>query len=469
MTIRFAAAMVALTLVVLASLEIPLGVNNAQRREDQLFVTAERDALGLGDAVEDLLEQDDPAAQAEAARVAELYGAGTDGRVLIVDADGISLADTDPPADAADPVGRSFASRPEIAEALAGRTATGSRYSETLGETLVYVAAPIRSGNRVLGAVRISHSRHEVDEDIATYWRRLAAIAGVTLVAAGCIGLLLGRWVARPVRELQLQSRAFGSGDLDARATTDAGPPEIRELAAQFNRSADRLASALRTTSQFAADAAHQFRTPLTVLRLRLDNLRAGDPPVDDDRLDPLEDELARMDRTIDVLLALAQLDERPPAVEAIDLHEPLARAAATWEPGAVEAGVEVVHRAGEPVLAAADPGHLEQILDNLIANALAAVPDGSTVELEADRSPDGPEVRVVDHGPGIDPAVRERARQRHWHDSAGGSGLGLAIVDRLCQHDQATLHLDDTPGGGLTARIVFAPPATSDLGSDAD
>ncbi len=463
MTVRFAAAMVALTLVVLASLEIPLGVNNAQRREDRLFVEAERDALGLGDAVEDLLERGNPAASAEATRVAELYRAATDGRVLVVDAQGISLADTDPPAGATDPVGRSFASRPEIAEALSGRTATGSRYSATLGETLVYVAAPIRSGNDVLGAVRISHSRHEVDEDIATYWRRLAAIAAVTLVAAGCIGLLLGRWVARPVRELQLQSREFGSGDLDARAATDTGPPEIRELAAQFNRSADRLAGALRTTSQFAADAAHQFRTPLTVLRLRIDNLRAGDTPVDDDRLDLLVDELARMDRTIDVLLALAQLDERPPSVEAIDLHESLARAAATWEPGATEAAVEVVHRSGDPVMAVADPDHLEQILDNLVANALAAVPAGSTVELEAGPGPDGPEVRIVDHGPGIEPAMRDRARQRHWHDSSGGTGLGLAIVDRLCQHDQATLHLDETPGGGLTARIVFASPADPD------
>ncbi len=463
MTIRFAAAMVALTLVVLASLEVPLGVNNARRREDQLFVAAERDALGLGDAVEDLLEQGDPAASAEAKRVAELYGADTDGRVLVVDAQGISLADTDPPPGAADAVGRSFASRPEIAQALSGQTATGSRYSDTLGETLVYVAAPIRSGNRVLGAVRISHSRHEVDEDIATYWRRLAAIAGVTLVAAAGIGLLLGRWVARPVRELQLQSRAFGSGDLDARAATDTGPPEIRELAAQFNRSADRLAGALRTTSQFAADAAHQFRTPLTVLRLRIDNLRAGDEPIDDDRLDPLVDELARMDRTIDVLLALAQLDERPPTVEAIDLHESLARAAATWEPGAAEAGAEVSHRTGDPVMAVADPDHLEQIVDNLVANALAAIPAGSTIELEAALGAHGPELRVVDHGPGIDPAVRERARQRHWHDSASGTGLGLAIVDRLCQHDQATLHLEETPGGGLTARILFPAPAAPD------
>ncbi len=461
MTIRFAAAMVALTLVVLASLEVPLGVNNAQRRQDQLLVAAERDALGLGDAVEDLLEQGDPAASTEATRVAELYGAQTDGRVLVVDGEGISLADTDPPPGTASAVGRSFASRPEIAQALTGRTATGSRYSSTLGETLVYVAAPIRSGDRVLGAVRISHSRHEVDEDIATYWRRLAGIAGVTLLAAAVIGLLLGRWVARPVRQLQLQARAFGSGDLDARAETDSGPPEVRELAAQFNRSAERLAGALRTTSQFAADAAHQFRTPLTVLRLRIENLRAGEDPVDDERLDPLDDELARMERTIDVLLALARLDERPPTMEPVDLHVSLARAAATWEPAATDAGVEVVHRAGDPVMAVADPDHLEQIVDNLVANALAAVPTGSTVELEAGAGPDGPELRVVDHGPGIDPAVRDRARQRHWHDSTGGTGLGLAIVDRLCQHDQATLHLDETPGGGLTARIAFTAPTT--------
>ena len=462
MTLRFALALVALALVVTASLEIPLGVNNARRAEDELLVATERDALGLGDVVEDLLETSAPDAADQASTVAANYRDRTGGRVLIVDAEGLALADTDPPADVADPIGRSFATRPEIEQALGGSTVTGSRDSETLGETFVYVAAPVRSGDRILGAVRISHSRAEIDEEIASYWRRLAGIAAVTLLVAAAIGLLLGRWVARPVRELRQQAQQFGRGDLDARADADHGPPEVRDLAAQFNHSADRLANALRTTSQFAADAAHQLRTPLTVLRLRIDNLAGGDDPVPDERLDPLLHELGRLDRTIDVLLALAQLDEHPPNLSSLDLHGSLRRAVETWTPGAEDAGVQLVHVEGDATLATADPDHLEQILDNLIANALAAAPIGTTVELVARVGLDGPEIAVVDHGPGMDPAIRERARQRHWHDSPSGSGLGLAIVDRLCQHDGATLHLDETPGGGLTARVVLAsaPPA---------
>ncbi len=463
MTVRFAAALVALTLVITASLEVPLGVNHARTVEDDLQVATERDALALGDRVEDVLEAPATGGVDEAQRVAADYRNRTGGRVLIVGADGTALADTDPPPDVEDGTGRSFSSRPEIEQALAGTTAAGTRSSATLGHDLVYVAVPVRSGDRILGAVRISHSRQAIDEDITAYWWRLAAIAGVSVLVAGMIGLLLGRWVSRPVRELQGQTRAFGRGDLDARADARSGPPEIRDLAQQFNQSADRLAGALRTTSQFAADAAHQLRTPLTVLRLRIDNLRSGDDPVDDDRLDPLEDELARLDRTIDVLLALARLDEQVPMLEPTALDVMIDRAASTWEPGSAEAGVRLQRVDGPPVTALADPDHVEQILDNLLANAVAAVPAGAAIELRTSTRPDGrPVLEVVDHGPGIDAATRARATQRHWHDSPEGSGLGLAIVDRLCQHGKATLELDDTPGGGLTARIVF--PAVDDV-----
>ncbi len=101
-----------------------------------------------------------------------------------------------------------------------------------------------------------------------------------------------------------------------------------------------------------------------------------------------------------------------------------------------------------------------EQIVDNLLANAIAAVPPGTAIDLEASVVDGRPELRVVDHGPGMAPDVRARARQRHWHERAGGSGLGLAIVDRLCRHDRAELVLDETSGGGLTARIRFPPTA---------
>ncbi len=462
MTARFAAALVALTVVVLASLMIPLGVNHARERKNEVLVAAERDALGLGDALEDLLENADPDAAAEATRVAERYRADTGGRVLVVDAAGISLADTDPPAGAGDPIGRSFATRPEIETALGGRTAIGNRESETLGEELLFVAAPVRSGGRVLGVVRISRSRADIDADARSYWLRLGGIGAVTLVTAAGIGLLLGRWVTRPVRALQLQTRAFGRGDLDARAHVESGPPEIRELADQFNQAADRLATSLRTTSQFAADAAHQLRTPLTALRLRIDNLAAAAEggPVDADGLDALVDELGRLDRTIDVLLALASLDERVPHLGDLDLHDQLARAVVTWQETALDQGVELRHERDGAVVAVADPDHVEQIVDNLLANAIAAVPPGTAIDLEASVVDGRPELRVVDHGPGMAPDVRARARQRHWHERAGGSGLGLAIVDRLCRHDRAELVLDETSGGGLTARIRFPPTA---------
>ena len=114
----------------------------------------------------------------------------------------MALADSDPTAEVGESVGRSFADRPEIAQALAGETSLVTRHSETLGETLQIVAAPVRSGGRVLGAVRVSRSRAEIDDEVRRYQLALGAIALLSLL--GCIGLgyAVGRWatgaLARP-------------------------------------------------------------------------------------------------------------------------------------------------------------------------------------------------------------------------------------------------------------------------------
>jgi signal transduction histidine kinase len=113
-----------------------------------------------------------------------------------------------------------------------------------------------------------------------------------------------------------------------------------------------------------------------------------------------------------------------------------------------------------------ATPGRLEQVLDNLIENALAVAPAGTVVKVTAARSVAGLELHVVDAGPGLTPAERARAFDRFWRadpkGAAGGSGLGLAIVARLVQADGGTVELRDPPGGGLDAVVGLPAAATS-------
>ena len=301
---RLVTTYLALTLVVLAALEIPLAVTYRDRQLDQLEAGLERDAFVISSYVEGTLSGYD---NQDLQVIVDNYSAGTDGRAVVVDANGDKLADSDPPvADAQ----RNFMSRPEIAAALNDRQiVSGTRDSTTLGTGLVYVAIPIASGNRVLGAVRITYSTNQLDARVHRYWALLAAAAAVTLAVAGGLGILLARWVTRPIADLRDAAMQIGDGDLEARADQNSGPPEVRDLAEAFNTTALRLEQLVTAQEHFVADASHQLRTPLTALRLRLEMLQDENGPDAAEDLDAARSEVQRLSRLVDGLLELARAE----------------------------------------------------------------------------------------------------------------------------------------------------------------
>jgi signal transduction histidine kinase len=457
-TRRIIAVLVAVTVVVLVALEVPLAVTFRNQRVTEASTELERDAFAIGDLVEDDLERGD---SSPIQPVAEAYQEERAARVVVVDAEGVALADSEPTAEVGPSVGRSFAARPEIAAALAGRTVVVTRRSETLDETLLVVAVPVRSGARVLGAVRVSRPRSELDREVRRYQLTLAGTAVAMLAAAVTLGFAVGRWATGALAELQSVAARLERGDLDSRAPTDIGPPEVRDLSARFNAMADRLSSLVRSSQDFAADASHQLRTPLTAVRLRLENLAATTG--DEEAIEAVLHDVDRLDRTIDALLAFTRLDREPTKPEVIQVGPALAARASTWGPAAAEAEVALVVTDDEARTARIefDPNHLEQILDNLIANALDAAPAGTSIELWAAWAGANVEIHVTDHGPGLTEADRERAFDRHWGRRVGGTGLGLAIVQRLTANNHGAVRLDETAGGGLDA-VVTSPRATA-------
>jgi len=457
MSRRIIAALVAVTIVVLIALEVPLAVTFEHQRTTEAATELERDALAIGDLVEDDLESGGSTLLEEA--VAS-YQAERGARAVIVDPSGVALADSAPTAEVGESVGRSFADRPEIAQALAGDTTLVTRRSETLGETLQIVAVPVRSGGRVLGAVRVSRSRAEIDEEVRRYQLALGLIALLSL--AGCVGLgyAVGRWATGSLGGLQRAAARLERGDLDSRSPVGVGPPEVQELSASFNAMADRLATLIRSSQDFAADASHQLRTPLTAVRLRLDNLAATGG--NEAEVEAVLQDISRLEQTIDALLAFTRLEREPIQPTDIALAPTLRERAGMWGPAADESDVRVTVAEPHDAETAAefDPNHLEQVLDNLLANAIDAAPPGSSVELWAQGRGDHVEVHVTDHGPGLTATDRARAFDRHWGMRPGGTGLGLAIVERLCANNRATVRLDETPGGGIDA-VVLAPRAS--------
>jgi signal transduction histidine kinase len=147
--------------------------------------------------------------------------------------------------------------------ALQGRIATGIRHSNTLKTDLMYVAVPIASGGVIRGAVRITYPTATLSGRVNRYWLLLGAIGAVVLAAATVVGLLFARTLTRPLLALEQTAAAVGAGDLQARAPTDSGPPEIRALASELQRDRVETDALIRSQREFVADASHQLRTPL--------------------------------------------------------------------------------------------------------------------------------------------------------------------------------------------------------------
>jgi signal transduction histidine kinase len=461
---RLIVSYLALTLVVLVMLEIPLGITYRERQREQLEADLERDAFVLAAYSEDTLEG---IGTLDLQALADGYTDRTGGRVVFVDRNGDVRADSDPAVEGP----RSFSSRPEIEAALASQVSSGVRPSTTLGTDLLYVAVPVTSGGTIHGAVRISYPTSELDERVRSYWLLLGGVAAVSLTVAAGLAVVMARWVTRPVADLQVAATAIGQGALDARAPTGTGPPEIRELARALNTTAGRLEDLVDTQEQFVADASHELRTPLTALRLRLEMLETevGDGAAHD--LVAAEGEVQRLSRLVDGLLALARADRAPSSdAEDIAVDEVLAERADAWSAVVTERALRLeVTPSGLRVRATRD--RLDQVLDNLLANACDAAPTGSVVGMGARMADDGSpdpmvDIHLTDSGPGLTEEQRSRAFDRFWRAGTtrtelGGSGLGLAIVRKLVRADQGDVELRAASPRGLEV-IVRLPAAPS-------
>jgi signal transduction histidine kinase len=353
-------------------------------------------------------------------------------------------------------------------------------------ESMTFVALPVLQNGiqgPVVGVVVLTRANTPLNRDIFDLWVILGTIGVAALLGAAVLAFALARWVSRPLAGLDSAAGRLADGDLAIRAKVRSGPLEIRRLGTTFNTMAGRLEALVHGSRAVIADVSHQLRTPLAALRLRLDLLAADTDPDTGHELAGALDELARLSRLVDGLLAVARAEGVVPVPVAVDVGAVARERVAAWHPVADDRSIVLVvtlagssgglgnalgvgrYSAG-PVLAWIGEGHLEQILDNLIANALEALNPGQLVRLTTAATATGARITVSDNGPGMSAEDRERAFLRFTTSSPNGTGLGLAIVHRLAISNGGTARLDETPGGGLTVTLDFpGVPALSDGG----
>lgn len=337
------------------------------------------------------------------------------------------------------------------------------------GAVEVLATVPVGDSGRV-GLVLVAREVGPLEHRQQVLWAWLTSAAGLALLIGAGVGWTLSHWIARPLHSLAGAAHRIGAGQTTARADPTTGPPELRQVAGSFNTMAERIAALLETQRDMTAEVSHQLRTPLTALRLRLELFSTD---LDHDRADEVTamlEETARLSRLVDGLLAVARAEAAPSASEPIDLASVALERFTAWQPVADERGVEF-HLQTSRALAMAVPGHVEQILDNLIDNALAAAPAHAKVTVTASCDSNHAMLAVADTGPGMSAERRAHALDRYYTDRAGdgGTGLGLHVVARLVAADHGTTSLRETPGGGLTVEIRLPSRHLADSAASAD
>ncbi len=323
-------------------------------------------------------------------------------------------------------------------------TVSGASIKKTVGGQVVWIQTGEDLANRdVL-----------IDDIVTDFYRNVGWITLPILLVLLIADIAIFRRALRPLREASEIARDIGPTRTGLRLPTEEIPREVRPLVFAVNQALDRLEEGLRIQRDFTADAAHELRTPLSILRTRLDLLE------DEQTGHALRQDVEGMAHIISQLLDMAELDAFviDPAEKA-DLRSVTAGVAEFVAPLALAQGKDVA-LLGEtaPVWVRGNPEMLSRAIRNLAENAINHTAAGTTVEFAVDA--DGT-VSVLDHGPGIAEDERNFIFQRFWRrdrNKAGSTGLGLSIVQRIVELHSATITLENRLPDGACFSLKFTP-----------
>jgi signal transduction histidine kinase len=351
------------------------------------------------------------------------------------------------------------------ARGIAIRIALAALAAAAIGLLIVVVGVVVVGGQAftelmIKAGDSAEHARAMYDQSVTT-----VVIAAVVVAALASIGiaLVMGRMLARPLREVGAAARRIAEGDYAARVPRE-GPEEIASLADSFNQMAASLEEQERMRRDFIANAAHELRTPLTNLQGYLEALRDGVIVADQATYESLHEEADRLVRLSRSLDALAEGDAAgsPPELVAIDLAAAVRSAVDLAQPALERAGLRVTVETPPTLPARANPDHLAQVLANLLSNAARYTPRGGLVMVRAERRPDDLLVSIANTSEPIPPEDLDRVFERFYRveksrDRArGGAGIGLAIVKQLVEAGGGRVGAESS--GGQT-RIWFSLP----------
>jgi signal transduction histidine kinase len=268
----------------------------------------------------------------------------------------------------------------------------------------------------------------------------------IAIIAIAAVGVRRG---LAPLRTLATTVASIDVDSLDQRLSTAGAPSETLPFIDAVNAALGRVHEGVARQRRFTANAAHELRSPITIIRSRVETL--DESPTKQE----LSRDVLRMQTIVEQLLVLAKLKERSSAeFEIVDVRRVALAVATDYAPIAIDSG-KMIEFEGPPhsVMARGFRWAIESILTNLIANALRAEPKSGTIVV---RVGEAAIVEVIDHGAGVAPNERSMIFEQFWRrdENSPGSGLGLTIAQELAHELGGSILVEDTPGGGATFKL---------------
>ncbi len=350
--------------------------------------------------------------------------------------------------------------RYEIREALQGKRAARTRVRERKPGVFLFVAEPVRKGAEVIGAVYVVRSTQPVLVELYKIRTSLFRVLAVAVLLTALITVILAWSISRPLEKLSRSAKRIAAGERDV-VVPIVGSGELRDLSEAFFAMKERLDARLRYISDFAADVAHEFKSPLTSIRGAaelLDEGAADDLETRRKFLQNIDLDVSRLDRLVSRLLELSRIEASSEAPILIDMEALAARVVARHsEP---EQPVHLDYKLPTRFIKARETD-LETALMNLVDNAVKFSPPNTPVWVRIvgrDDEKAGPMVliRVEDSGPGIAPEHVGKVFDRFFttDKARDGTGLGLSIVQSVAQAHGGNVRVESEEGKGAAFEV---------------
>ena len=330
-------------------------------------------------------------------------------------------------------------------------------------DDLLMFTLPFRSSSGTDYVIQTGSSLEPIQHVLSSLRHIVLLITPVILIAAAFGGQLLMRLPLRPLVTLSERAEQIGMSKLGERLPVVSTHDEMERLSLSLNRMIDRLEDALSLNRRFSADVSHELRTPLTIMRGELEQVFSEPDlkPSIHEAVGSALEEISRMAKIVESLLAIARLDSGPDAIEPkpADLGGLCTWVVEQMHPLAEEKHIDLRVDAA-PLMALIDTARMKQVLVNLIDNAIKYTLPGGSVVLSAFVSNGAAVVEVVDTGIGIPAADLIHVFDRFFRAdavrgrSSGGAGLGLSIVKAICNAHGGSVSIQSTEGMGTSVRI---------------